>query len=153
LKSTAVGEQPVAIVLAGHNGSGKSTLWYRRLADTLQIPLVNADRLTLSLLPEPDADHQLRPWASRLRDGDQRWHKLAQDGVQLFMGLAMDQGMPFAFETVFSHLQERFEFRRFSEVHYKAARELKGRKRPSTNRLRVLRPAASSRTNLEGSFV
>lgn len=107
LKSTGIGEQPVAIVLAGHNGSGKSTLWYGRLADTLQIPLVNADRLTLSLLPEPNADRELRPWASRLRDEDQRWHKLAQDGVQLFMGLAMDQGMPFAFETVFSHLQKQ----------------------------------------------
>lgn len=99
LKSAAAGEQPIAIVLAGHNGSGKSTLWYERLADGLQIPLVNADRLTLSLLPEPGADRKLRPWASRLRDEDQRWQKLAQDGVQLFMGLAMDQGMPFAFET------------------------------------------------------
>jgi predicted ABC-type ATPase len=104
LKATAVGEQPVAIVLAGHNGSGKSTLWYGRLADTLRIPLVNADRLTLSLLPEPDEDGKLRSWASRLRDEDRRWQKLAQEGVQLFMGLAMDQGMPFAFETVFSHL-------------------------------------------------
>jgi predicted ABC-type ATPase len=109
LKTTAVGEQPVAIVLAGHNGSGKSTLWYERLADTLQIPLVNADRLTLSLLPEPGADRKLRSWASRLRDEDQRWQKLAQDGVQLFMGLAMDQGMPFAFETVFSYLEQRVD--------------------------------------------
>lgn len=107
LKPTAVGKQPVAIVLAGHNGSGKSTFWYERLADALQIPLVNADRLTLSLLPEPGADRKLRPWASRLRDEDQRWQKLAQDGVQLFMGLAMDQGMPFAFETVFSYLERR----------------------------------------------
>jgi predicted ABC-type ATPase len=92
-------------VLAGHNGSGKSTLWHQRLADGMQMPLVNADRLTLSLLPEPSADGALRPWASRLRDSDGRWQKLAQDGVQLFMGLAMQQGMPFAFETVFSHLK------------------------------------------------
>jgi predicted ABC-type ATPase len=35
----------VAFVVAGHNGSGKSTLWYERLADRLQIPLINADRL------------------------------------------------------------------------------------------------------------
>jgi predicted ABC-type ATPase len=111
-----VGDQPVAIVLAGHNGSGKSTLWYERLADTLQIPLVNADRLTLSLLPEPGADRKLRPWASRLRDQDQRWQKLAQDGVQLFMGLAMDQGMPFAFETVFSYLERRPDGRLLSKV-------------------------------------
>jgi predicted ABC-type ATPase len=27
--------------------------------------------------------------------------------VQLFMGLAMDQGMPFAFETVFSYLERQ----------------------------------------------
>jgi predicted ABC-type ATPase len=116
LKTTAVGEQPVAIVLAGHNGSGKSTLWYERLADTLQIPLVNADRLTLSLLPELGADRKLRSWASRLRDEDQRWQKLAQDGVQLFMGLAMDQGMPFAFETVFSYLEQRVDGKFESKV-------------------------------------
>jgi predicted ABC-type ATPase len=97
----------VAIVLAGHNGSGKSTLWYDRLADDLQIPLVNADRLTLSLLPPIGTEKKLKPWASRLRDEDERWQKLAQDGVQLFMGLAMDQGMPFAFETVFSYLQRQ----------------------------------------------
>jgi len=48
------------------------------------------------------ADKNLKAWASRLRDEDERWQKLSQDGVQLFMGLAMDQGMPFAFETVFS---------------------------------------------------
>ncbi len=45
--------KPVAFVLAGHNGSGKSTLWYQRLADGLKLPLVNADRLTMSILPEP----------------------------------------------------------------------------------------------------
>jgi predicted ABC-type ATPase len=94
-------------VLAGHNGSGKSTLWYDRLADDLQIPLVNADRLTLSLLPPVETGKKLRAWASRLRDEDERWQKLSQDGVQLFMGLAMDHGMPFAFETVFSYLEAR----------------------------------------------
>jgi predicted ABC-type ATPase len=98
-------DKPVAIVLAGHNGSGKSTLWYDRLADDLQIPLVNADRLTLSLLPPLLTDNKLKAWASRLRDEDERWQKLSQDGVQLFMGLAMDQGMSFAFETVFSYLE------------------------------------------------
>ena len=107
LSSHAPDDRPVAIVLAGHNGSGKSTLWYDRLADDLQIPLVNADRLTLSLLPELGPDKKLKPWASRLRDEDDRWQKLAQDGVQLFMGLAMDQGMPFAFETVFSYLERQ----------------------------------------------
>jgi predicted ABC-type ATPase len=103
LKGGVAGDKPIAIVLAGHNGSGKSTLWYDRLADELQIPLVNADRLTLSLLPPAGPDRKLRAWASRLRDEDERWQKLAQEGVQLFMGLAAEKRMAFAFETVFSH--------------------------------------------------
>jgi predicted ABC-type ATPase len=68
------------------------------------------------LLPELGADRKLRSWASRLRDEDQRWQKLAQDGVQLFMGLAMDQGMPFAFETVFSYLEQRVDGKFESKV-------------------------------------
>ncbi len=100
-------DKPTAILLAGHNGSGKSTLWYTRLADGLQIPLVNADRLTLSLLPLADENQKLKPWAARLRDEDERWQKLSQDGVQLFMGLIMDQEMSFAFETVFSYLKKQ----------------------------------------------
>ena len=71
------------------------------------MPLVNADRLTLSLLPPIGSDQKLKSWASRLRDKDERWQRLAQDGVQLFMGLAMDQRMPFAFETVFSYLEKQ----------------------------------------------
>jgi predicted ABC-type ATPase len=105
LTIAAAEDKPIALVLAGHNGSGKSTLWYDRLADALEIPLVNADRLTLSLLPPAGANQRLRPWAEGLRDKDERWQKLSQDGVQLFMGLIMDQGMSFAFETVFSHLE------------------------------------------------
>jgi hypothetical protein len=70
--------------------------------------LVNADRLTLSILPSPiDQKQTLRPWAANLRDNDERWQKLSQDGVQLFMGLIMDQHMPFAFETVFSYLERQ----------------------------------------------
>ena len=103
----AAEDKPTAIVLAGHNGSGKSTLWYDRLADGLQMPLVNADRLTLSLLPIADEEQKLKPWAARLRDEDERWQRLSQEGVQLFMGLIMDQGMSFAFETVFSHLDKQ----------------------------------------------
>jgi predicted ABC-type ATPase len=72
LRISAADNKPTAIVLAGNNGSGKSTLWYDRLADGLQIPLVNADRLTLSLLPIPDPNLKLRPWAARLRDQDER---------------------------------------------------------------------------------
>jgi predicted ABC-type ATPase len=106
LTSAAAGDKPVAIVLAGHNGSGKSTLWNDKLADTLKMPLVNADRLTLSILPPLLAETQtLRPWAANLRDKDERWQRLSQEGVQLFMGLIMDQRMPFAFETVFSYLE------------------------------------------------
>jgi predicted ABC-type ATPase len=107
LRIATAEDKPTAIVLAGHNGSGKSTLWYDRLADGLQIPLVNADRLTLSLLPNPDINLKLRAWAAQLRDQDERWQKLSQEGVQLFMGLIMDQGMSFAFETVFSHLEKQ----------------------------------------------
>jgi hypothetical protein len=62
----ATGDKPLAIVLACHNGSGKSTLWYDKLADQLKIPLINADRLTLSILPHPiDAKQTLRPWAGK----------------------------------------------------------------------------------------
>ncbi len=60
LNTKAADNKPVAIVLAGHNGSGKSTFWYDRLADDLQIPLVNADRITLSLLPPIGAGEKLK---------------------------------------------------------------------------------------------
>lgn len=73
LQGAAAGDKPLAIVLAGHNGSGKSTFWYSKLADNLRIPLVNADRLTLSILPPPlDDGRTLRPWAAALRDKDER---------------------------------------------------------------------------------
>lgn len=104
LLDKARGRKPVAFVLAGHNGSGKSTLWYSRLADSLRIPLVNADRMMLSILPEPDPETGRVPgWAQELRDNDQRWQVLSQEGVRVFKRLVMDHQMPFAFETVFSH--------------------------------------------------
>jgi predicted ABC-type ATPase len=106
LTSVTTDDKPLAIVLAGHNGSGKSTLWYGKLADHLRIPLVNADRLTLSILPPVDGK-QLRTWAASLRDNDERWQKLSQRGVQLFVDLIMQQQLPFAFETVFSYLQRQ----------------------------------------------
>lgn len=105
LRAAGAAGKPVAFVVAGHNGSGKSTLWYDRLAPKLRIPLVNADRLTLSILPPTDA-RPLPPWARTLRDGDERWQSLSQQGVQLFTGLIMAQQMAFAFETVFSHWKE-----------------------------------------------
>ncbi|MDH4414372.1 MAG: zeta toxin family protein [Rhizobium sp.] len=95
--------QPLAIVLAGHNGSGKSTMWRLVLSDQLQIPLINADRMMLSILPEPDSEGALAPWAQTLRDKDQSWMRVAQDGVQAFVGHAMQAKVPFAMETVFSY--------------------------------------------------
>lgn len=106
LKSVA-GEKPLAIILAGHNGAGKSTFWYAKLADDLKIPLVNADRLTLSILPEPSGSPPvLRPWAANLRDSNESWQRLSQATVQAFLKLIMDGQMPFAFETVVSYLKK-----------------------------------------------
>lgn len=97
-------DQPLAIILAGHNGSGKSTLWYRHLADKLQIPLINADRMMLSILPEPDPDtRRLKTWAQTLRDTNELWMKVAQEGVAAFVAQAIGKQAPFAMETVFSH--------------------------------------------------
>lgn len=92
--------KPLAIVLAGHNGSGKSTMWYEHLAPRLQIPLVNADRMMLSILPDKDP---LPEWAQVLRDEDRAWMQVAQRGVQAFIAEALSTSVPFAMETVFSH--------------------------------------------------
>ncbi|MDX2267913.1 MAG: hypothetical protein NW208_07395 [Bryobacter sp.] len=97
----------MAIVLAGHNGSGKSTLWYQQLADSLKMPLVNADRITLSLLPEADSNGKLRDWVIELRDSNEAWQRVAQESVRVFLRLLMERQMPFAFETVFSHLKQQ----------------------------------------------
>jgi predicted ABC-type ATPase len=99
-------ERPPAVILTGHNGSGKSTLWYQLLANELKMPLVNADRLTLSILPETCGDGgvlDLPQWAQTLRDTDERWQRVSQSGVRLFRQVIMEQRLPFAFETVFSH--------------------------------------------------
>jgi len=100
-------KKPLAIVLAGHNGSGKSTMWRKRLSGQLQIPLVNADRMMLSILPEPGSDGALDDWAQMLRDTDESWMRVAQDGVQAFVGHAMRAKVPFAMETVFSYWDEQ----------------------------------------------
>ncbi len=99
--------KPLAIVLAGHNGSGKSTLWYDRLAPEIRIPLVNADRMMMSILPEPDEGRRLPDWASELRDTDESWMRVAQKGVEAFVVQAMVHRVPFAMETVFSHWKPR----------------------------------------------
>lgn len=95
--------KPLAIILAGHNGSGKSTMWYEHLADKLQIPLINADRMMLSILPEKKP---LPVWASHLRDKNEDWMGVAQKGVQSFVAQAIVQQVPFATETVFSYWKQ-----------------------------------------------
>ena len=58
----------------------------------------------MSILPEADKKTRKLPgWAQQLRDKDDRWQKLSQDGVGLFRQLIMDRRLPFAFETVFSY--------------------------------------------------
>jgi predicted ABC-type ATPase len=95
--------KPLAIILAGHNGSGKSTLWRKSLSSQLRIPLLNADRMMLSILPEPDSSGALVDWAQDLRDTDLGWMQVAQSGVKAFAAHAMRAKVPFAMETVFSH--------------------------------------------------
>jgi predicted ABC-type ATPase len=96
-------KKPLAIVLAGHNGSGKSTMWNTHLSPEFQLPLVNADRMMLSILPEPAKNKKLLPWAQQLRDTNTSWMAVAQKGVEAFVAQALAQGVPFAMETVFSH--------------------------------------------------
>lgn len=100
----AASDKPLAIILAGHNGSGKSTMWYKSLADKLQLPLVNADRMMLSILPE---DSPLPNWATSLRDKNVAWMEVAQKGVQSFVAQAIGQQVSFATETVFSYWKPR----------------------------------------------
>jgi predicted ABC-type ATPase len=95
--------KPLAIILAGHNGSGKSTMWRKSLAGQLRIPLLNADRMMLSILPEADSSGALIDWAQELRDTDLGWMQVAQSGVKAFAAHAMLAKVPFAMETVFSH--------------------------------------------------
>ena len=93
--------KPLAVIIAGHNGSGKSTMWYVDLADKFQFPLVNADRMMLSILPEVQSGQKLPGWASTLRDSDLSWMQVAQKGVEAFVAQAMAHKVPFAMETVF----------------------------------------------------
>ncbi|MBN3786041.1 zeta toxin family protein [Burkholderia sp. Ac-20353] len=103
VKLAVASGKPLAIVLAGHNGSGKSTMWYEHVVDDIRIPLINADRMMLSILPEKDRKGLLRPWAQALRDTDTMWMQVAQKGVESFVAQAMANQVPFATETVFSH--------------------------------------------------
>ena len=98
--------KPLAIILAGHNGSGKSTMWYRHLAPALKTPLINADRMMLSILPALSRRGRLPPWAQDLRDTDLKWMTVARESVDSFVVNAMQAGVPFGYETVFSHWRE-----------------------------------------------
>jgi predicted ABC-type ATPase len=101
-------DKPLGIILAGHNGSGKSTMWRKHLSDHFQMPLVNADRMMLSILPEPDPPGgPLVEWARELRDTDEAWMRVAQKGVESFVAQALIQQVPFAMETVFSDWHTR----------------------------------------------
>lgn len=107
LQAQQEADKPLAVVLAGHNGSGKSTMWYEQLADRLQVPLINADRMMMSILPNvAEKGARLPAWAAALRDADASWMRVAQNGVQAFVAEAMSSGVPFAMETVFSHWVE-----------------------------------------------
>jgi predicted ABC-type ATPase len=100
-------QKPLAIVLAGHNGSGKSTMWYRHLSSVLNIPLINADRMMMSMLPDVHPRQRLPDWATELRDNDRSWMKVAQEGVQAFVAKALANQVPFATETVFSYWEPK----------------------------------------------
>lgn len=67
------------------------------------MPLINADRLALSIYPEPDNHGFLPAWAAAMRDADADWLHVTQNGVTSFTGHAMAVKVPFAMETVFSH--------------------------------------------------
>lgn len=107
LSSQAKTDKPLAIILAGHNGSGKSTMWRKILSQKLELPLLNADRMMLSILPEAQSDGSLVDWARELRDTNLGWMQVAQNGVKAFAAHAMAAKVPFATETVFSHWDER----------------------------------------------
>lgn len=107
MRRATAGDRPLAVVLAGHNGSGKSTVWFDHLVDEIKAPLFNADRMLASVLPPPDEQGHLTPWAQALRDADERWMAICQKGVEGFTAQARAAGASFAVETVFSHWQRR----------------------------------------------
>ena len=118
LKAQKKSEKPLAIILAGHNGSGKSTMWYKHLANQLQIPLINADRMMMSVLPEVKDSAKLPKWASTLRDKDEGWMHVAQGGVHAFVAQALAHKVPFATETVFSHWIEHDDGKIESKIEW-----------------------------------
>ena len=61
----------------------------RQLADKFQIPLINADRMMMSILPETSSGSPFAALGSRLRDEDRSWMEVAQKGVEAFVAQAM----------------------------------------------------------------
>jgi hypothetical protein len=116
LRAQEATQKPLGVILAGHNS-------FRQIGDvaigagrSAGMPLINADRMMLSILPEPGEDRQLVAWAARLRDQDPGWMRVAQQGVQAFVGHAIAEQVPFAMETVFSYCEERPDGRVASKI-------------------------------------
>lgn len=94
---------PLVVILAGHNGSGKSTFWFERLANKVKIPLLNADRMMLSFLPDVRQDRPLPYWAVQIRDMNRVWMSIVQKSVESAIQHAASCKVAFGTETVFSH--------------------------------------------------
>lgn len=91
-------------------------MWHDHVSPVAQMPLINADRMMMSILPEVAPGTHLPAWAATLRDGDARWMEVAQKGVEGFVSQAMTRKVPFAMETVFSHWKEHPDGRVESKV-------------------------------------
>lgn len=63
------------------------------LADVLQILLISADRMMLSILPAPDTTDHPVSWAAHLHDTDQGWMRAMRGGVQAFTSQAIEHGI------------------------------------------------------------
>lgn len=72
-------------------------MWREHLSEKLQIPLVNANRMMLSILPEVGDLLDLPRWAVDLRDRNGSWMRVAQFGVEAFVAQAMTRGSARAF--------------------------------------------------------
>lgn len=59
-------------------------MWRKLLSSRLRIPLLNADRMMLSILPQHDSSGALVGWAREFRDLDEGWMQVAQAGVRAF---------------------------------------------------------------------
>ncbi len=81
-------------------------MWSKHLASRLKMPLINADRMMMTILPDRGR-RSLPRWAQKLRDENESWMSVAQKGIEAFVVHAMSHKVPFAMETVFSHWKER----------------------------------------------